>query len=164
MASRIMMNPQEKIVRCFLFSSALLLSITALAKLISSFVRAEILKVTDSVFFIQFRHLFRIMALIELSVAGFCLFAKGIWLQTVLVSGIGNVFLIYHFARMLIDFHGPRGCLGNLTGALGISPHTAGVTVNCFLVFLLIGSYANLSLLWKCRNADERRISPPLAG
>jgi hypothetical protein len=42
-------------------------------------------------------------------------------------------------------------CLGNLTYALNISPQKADTAMKIILAYLLIGSYASLSWLWRQR-------------
>jgi hypothetical protein len=41
-----------------------------------------------------------------------------------------------------VGYRKPYGCLGNLTDALHIPPHTGDVAMKSILAYLLIGSYA----------------------
>jgi hypothetical protein len=52
---------------------------------------------------------------------------------------------------MLVGYHKPCSCLGNLTDALHIPPPMADTAMKIILAYLLIGSYATLFWLWRQR-------------
>jgi len=58
----------------------------------------------------------------------------------------------------MIDYKRPCLCLGNLTTAIHVSPHTADNVMKGVLAYLLIGSYGILLHEWwiKCRNRSSK--------
>jgi hypothetical protein len=151
-----------KIIRAFLFSAGALLLITALAKLISASGGVHILKTSDPVLYLSFRHVFRVVGSIELVVALVCFFGKRPGLQTALVAWLATSFLLYRVGLLLVGYHKPCSCagLGNLTDALHISPQTADTAMKTILAYLLIGSYATLFWLWRQRKKPNSSSLP----
>jgi len=133
----------------FLWGCAMVLTIAACAKLVSSFGVAGILQYPDPVFSIPFQDVMRVVGTIELIVALICLFNKSIWLRAGLVAWLATNFLLYRLAVFLVGYRKPCSCLGNLTDALHIKPQIFDTAMKIILAYLLIGSYATLFWLWK---------------
>lgn len=128
----------------FLYSSAVILLLTAAAKFASSFGHDKILLEYDPVLGFQFRTLFWLVASVESGVAVTCFRSGRTWLSTGLVAWLATSFVAYRLAMWKIGYHKPCGCLGNLTGALHISPEAADTIMKVILAYLLVGSYAGL--------------------
>jgi hypothetical protein len=135
--------------RYFLYSATLVLSLTAAAKLISSFGHGTILQTRDPLTGLQFQDLFRIVGGIETVVALVCIFSKRTWLPAGLVAWLATTFLAYRIGLVAVGYHRPCSCMGNLTDALHIPPQTADTAMKIILAYLLIGSYATLFWLWR---------------
>jgi hypothetical protein len=121
---------------------------TGLAKLTTSTGNARILDRADSVFwFMSNRQLLLAVALLEIGIAA-AILSKRLDLtnKLYLIAWLGSVFLIYRGARAWAGDHGPCGCVGNLTEALGISAGAADLGMKIMLVYLLAGSLAFLAL------------------
>jgi hypothetical protein len=142
---------QRKLISFFVYSAGVLLAITAIAKLIGSEGSARILQNSDPILAISFRHIFWIVGTLELSVALVCFFGKRVGLKAYLVAWLATGFLVYRFGLMLVGYHKPCSCLGNLTDALHIPPPMADTAMKIILAYLLIGSYATLFWLWRQR-------------
>jgi hypothetical protein len=140
---------QRFLIRSFVVSAGVLLSVTALAKFISLFGGPKILQVPDPVFGLPFGYLFLIIGGIEFAVAGVCLFGRKVYLQTGLIAWIATGFVVYRMGLILIDYQKPCPCMGNLTDALHIPPHIADTILKCIVAYLFVGSYAALGWLWK---------------
>jgi len=125
------------------------LLMTALAKFVSGNGTAQVLQVSDPIFGIPFNNMLRLVGGFELIAAGICLFYKRTALQAVLIAWLATSFLAYRLALLRIDYHGPCGCLGNLTGAIHMPAETAGLVLKIILIYLLIGSYACLFYCWR---------------
>ena len=138
-----------KIARWFLYSAAVVLSLTATAKFISSAGSARILLEHDPLTGFQFKDLFRIVGGIEVAVALVCIFSKRTWLPAGLAAWLATSFLAYRIGLVAVGYHRPCSCLGNLTDALHIPPQTADTAMKIVLAYLLIGSYATLYWLWR---------------
>jgi hypothetical protein len=142
---------QRFLIRSFVVSAGVLLSVTASAKFISLFGGQKILQLPDPVFGLPFGYLFLIIGGIEFAVAGVCLFGRKVYLQTALIAWIATGFAVYRMGLILIDYQKPCPCMGNLTDALHIPPHLADTILKCIVGYLLVGSYAALAYLWKLR-------------
>ena len=140
-----------KIAQLFLYSAAVVLLLTAVAKFIGSFGPAAILRMSDPLMGFQFRDLFRIVGGLEVAVVLVCFISKRIWLPAGLMAWLATNFLLYRVSLMLVGWHRPCPCLGNLTDALHIPPQTADTAMKIILAYLLIGSYATLFWLWRQR-------------
>jgi hypothetical protein len=133
----------------YLQSLAVVLSLTASAKLASSFGSVGILKYPDPIFSIPFRNLLQITGIIELVVALICLYGKNTKVRSGLVAWLATNFLAYRFGLVLIGYHKPCPCLGNFTDVLHIPAQTADTAMKIILAYLLLGSYATLFWLWR---------------
>ncbi len=140
---------QYKLMRLFLVSAGVLLSITAIAKLISASGGARILQTPDPILSVPFREVFWVVGGIELVVALVCFFGRQAGLQAGLVAWLGTSFVAYRVGLLWVGYTKPCGCLGTLTGALHISPQAADTAMKIVLGYLLIGSYGVLFRLWK---------------
>lgn len=130
----------------FVYSSATLLGITAIAKILSAGGDAHILLVQDPVLLMPYRYLFYIVGTCELFVAFHCVFGTRSGLKVALLAGLSTSLLAYRVGVWWLGFKKPCPCLGNLTDALHISPEGAGIMMKIVLAYLLFGSY--LSLMW----------------
>ncbi len=144
--------------RFFIDSAGVLLTVTSCAKLISGFGNARILSNIDPILWMTFQHVFWIVGAAELGVALVCFFGKPLIFKAGLVALLATNVLFYRAGLVLIGYHRPCPCLGNLTDALHISPDFADMTMKIILVYLLIGSYATLFWLWR---QSKKRIKSP---
>jgi hypothetical protein len=119
--------------------------------LISSSGGARILQNQDPVLSIPFRDVFIIVGVLELVVAAVCFFGKRVGLKAGLVALLATNFSVYRLGLLLVGYHRPCSCLGNLTDALHIPSQTADTAMKIILAYLLIGSYATLFWLWRQR-------------
>jgi hypothetical protein len=144
----------SKAICIFIYIAGTMLFITAVAKFVSSAGSARILQNPDPILGISFRHVFWIVGAFELFVALVCFFSKQISLGAGLVAWLSTSFLFYRLGLVLIGYHRPCSCLGNLTDALHIPPQAADTAMKIILAYLLIGSYATLFWLWR----QKRRL------
>lgn len=137
----------------FVFSFGLVLFITGIAKILSSFGSSKFLTTPDPIIGIAFSHLMMVAGLLELGIAFICwrcsCLTKNIRLATFLVAWLSTMFLGYRLGMWWIHWKRPCNCLGNLTDALHIPPKVADVIMEIVLAYLLIASYATLFWLWK---------------
>ena len=145
----------QKSVRYFLVSAAVVLFITAAAKLISSVGGSPLLLLADPLFGVPFRLLFWIVAGVEVAVGIVCLARKRTYIQAGLLAWLGTNFAAYRIGLLLIGYH-TCPCLGSLTDALRLSRHMADTILKIVLAYLLIGSYVVLCCLWLQRRKDAR--------
>src|SRR6267142_601234 len=135
----------------FFFSSSVLICITAIAKLISSYGTGRVLQMPDPIFGIAFSKVFWIVGSIELVVAALVVLSKKLFFRAGLIAVLATSFTIYRLGLLWIGYHKPCPCLGVLTDALHIPPDTADMAMKIILAYLLIGSYATLFWLWRQR-------------
>lgn len=137
-----------KVKRLFLYSTGTILILTAIAKLISSFGHGTILQTLDPVTGLQFQSLFRIVGIIEAIIAVICFFNKQNWFKMAAVAWLSTSFLVYRICLVVLGYHRPCGCMGDLTDAIHIPPQMADNLMKCILVYLLIGSYGIFLHQW----------------
>ena len=146
----------------FNFSAGVILLITGTAKILNALGHAPILQRVDPIFPIQFNHLMLLAGFLELLVACICFINKFRILGHIVTAWLATSFLIYRVGLWAVGWHKPCSCLGNLTDALHISPHTADTVMKIILAYLLIGSYASLFWLWRQRKiALQVRVATP---
>jgi cbb3-type cytochrome oxidase subunit 3 len=149
---------QRKPINFFVCSAGALLTVTAIAKLVSSAGDARILQNPDPILSISFRHVFWIVGGIELVIATVCFFGKWIEIKAGLIAWLATSFLVYRIGLVWVGYHKPCSCLGNLTDALHIPPQMADTAMKIILAYLLIGSYAILFWLWRLHRKGEERM------
>jgi len=144
--------------RLFMLASGALLAITSLAKIISAFGITGMLDKSDPILGVHFRTLLWLAGALELMAAYICFFSKQIITQVVMIAWLSTMFLTYRLGLLLIHYHSPCPCLGNLTDAIHISPQTADTAMKIGLAYLLVGSYGILfHQWWKNRNVEVGR-------
>ncbi len=132
------------LVKYFERSFAIILLITAVAKIVSAMGVSTILLTSDPVFLVSFRLLLLFVAFLELCVATICLFGKSSFIKVSSVAWLSTLFLLYHVGMRLTGYHRPCGCMGNLTDAIHLPPQMAAFTTDIILAYLLITSYTML--------------------
>jgi hypothetical protein len=144
---------RDIIIKYFLWTAGGLLLITGFAKVVSSFGAGQILKSKDPLTGLGFGGLMFSVGVVELAVAGMCLWRSQRRLATRLVAWLATIFLAYRFDLHLTGWRRPCPCLGNLTDVIHISPELADNIMRGVLFYLLVGSYA--AWLWQWRGATQ---------
>ena len=140
---------QVRVIRTVICSAGVILLITGVAKLVSSFGNARILQYPDPILCISFRQVLLIVGTIELIIALACFYGKQTGLQAALIAWLATNFLVYRLGLTWVDYQKPCSCLGNLTEALHIPPQTANSLMRIILGYLLMSSYSTLFWLWR---------------
>ena len=130
----------------FIPSAATGLAITGAAKAWSAFAPSKLLAVADPITGLQFGHLMLAVGLLELVIAGICLFSNAQKLSLALIAWLATNFVVYRLGLWWMGWHKPCGCLGNMTDALHLSPQAADNIMKVIMAYLLVGSYW---LLWR---------------
>lgn len=133
-------NQRNGLFELFIRSGAILLLLTATAKLVSAFGHSRILLDTDPIFGISFKSLFLLCGSTEMGIAFVCLFYHKLLLRTFLLAWLAVCFLAYRIGLHWIGYQKSCKCLGDVTDALNISPQTADIAMKTVLVYLLTGS------------------------
>lgn len=128
----------------FLLSAGIILAVTALAKIVSAFGDAAILRTDDQLLGIPLRVLLLIVALIEGFIAVLCFLPTRRLFQVEFIAWLTSLFALYRLGLVWIGYEKPCNCLGNLTDALHVSPVYADYVMKSALIFLLVGSYSIL--------------------
>jgi hypothetical protein len=101
-----------------------------------------------------------LVGVVEIVISTVCLFSKRTWLSAGFLAWLSTSFLAYRIGLVLVGYHRPCSCMGNLTDALHISPQTTDTAIKIILAYLLIGSYASLFWLWRQRGKVVRGHEP----
>ena len=138
---------EAKVILPWFFTSvAAILALTGIAKAWSAFGQTKLLAVADPITGIQFGHLMLAVGILELVIAGVCLFGKSQKLALGLIAWLATNFVVYRLGLWWMGWKKPCSCLGNLTDALHLSPQLADNIMKIILAYLLIGSYGILIL------------------
>jgi len=140
-------NFQRKIIGLFLQSSAIIFTITGLAKLFSAMGSSRILLNSDPVTILPFRYIFLLAASLELLVAAVCFCGKNYLIKIKMVAWLSSALTIYRLGLFWVGYQRPCSCLGNFTDAIHISPGAANKIMLVTLAYLLLGSYVILACL-----------------
>jgi hypothetical protein len=124
----------------FIRSVIVILVLTALAKLISASGGTRALDAADPLLMLTHRQVFLSVGMIELAIAAFLIFSSRQSLKVPVIAWMAANFTIYRVGLFWIGAKLPCGCLGTLTGTLGITPQTADLWMNGVLGYLLAGS------------------------
>jgi hypothetical protein len=158
MEPQLFSHKTERWSKWFVISAGIILLLTGLAKLISSFGNARILGLSDPVLNVSFRSEMLIVGIVELVVASVCVFTKLRKISVFLIAWLSTGFLLYRLGLWLIGWNQPCPCMGNLTDILRITPQIADLIMKSILVYLLAGSYLVLS--WQFVNSlNSRKLS-----
>jgi hypothetical protein len=96
------------------------------------------------------------VGVVELVIAGICLFGKSQKLKLGLIAWLATSFVVYRLGLWWMGWKKPCGCLGNLTDALHLSPQAADSLMKVILAYLLIGSYG--LLIWRWRQGRQAKL------
>jgi hypothetical protein len=142
----------------FLKSAALLLGVTAAAKLISATGSAKILDYPDPIFLLTNRVIMTGAGGLELLAVALLCFHKNIQCKLLTVAWLSSNFLIYRFALWFLQVKQPCSCLGTIGDLLPLKPETLSFTLKSIVIYLFA---ASIFLL--VRRNPERVLSPELA-
>lgn len=140
----------------FNLSAAAVLILTGAAKVWSAFGRIKLLDIADPITGIAFGHLMLAVGVLELVIAGICLFGKSHKLSLGLIAWLATNFVVYRCGLWWVGWKKPCSCLGNLTDALHLSPQLANNIMKVILAYLLIGSYG--LLFWQWWQGSQARL------
>lgn len=150
------MRQQRNLVRGFVYSAGVLLLITAAAKFVSGFGSAGILQRADPILNLPFRSLFWFVGGLELAVAIISLFSKDTGWPVILIAWLSTNFAVYRVGLLWVGYLRPCPCLGNVTDALHVSPHTADSVLKAILGYLLVGSW--LIIFWPGKKSVKESV------
>lgn len=149
-------NEANSILPWFVPSAAAILALTGLAKAWSAFGKTKLLAAADPITGVSFGHLMLAVGILELAIAGVCLFGKSQKLALGLIAWLATNFVVYRCGLWWMGWRKPCSCLGNLTDALHLSPQAADNLMKVILTYLLIGSYA--LLVWQWRQGRQAKL------
>ena len=124
----------------FLKSAAILLGVTAAAKLISATGSAKILDYPDPIFLITNRVVMTGAGSLELLAVALLWFHKNIQCNLLTVAWLGSNFLIYRFGLWFLQVKQPCSCLGTVGELLPLKPETLSFTLKSIVIYLFATS------------------------
>lgn len=131
--------------------AAILLTLTALAKLYSSGGNARVLLVQDELLHLGYRPLMIGTAVVELGVAIFLLTNRSELKRSLVLLWLSANFAFYHLGNFLLGVH-LCPCLGRLTDRL---PFPRGFAEIMLQVLVLYWCATSLSSVWQLWAADQ---------
>jgi hypothetical protein len=131
----------------FRWSAIIVLSVTALAKLISSTGQAQLLALPDPLFGLAHRDMLIGAGLLEIGIVVALLARIHPRIKHLLLLWLSTCFLIYRISFRLINPGKPCPCLGSLTEKLPLSQSAIDTLLVGIVLFLLFGSLSMLLTL-----------------
>jgi hypothetical protein len=139
----------RKIQGFFIFSAAVILFVTAAAKIYGATGTAEALGNSDPLIPLSNRQVFYLVGGIELFISAFLLVkdeSQGLKLSV--IAWLATNYLVYRAGLWWMGMPNFCDCLGNLNEKLFISPRILNHSMLALLVWLVVGSYLLLILDW----------------
>lgn len=140
----------------FITSAGWILLSTGLAKIISALGKAQILDTFDPLFHLTFRVLFVGTGLFELTVSIICLTQQNRFRALISIAWIATCIALYRGGLWLTGWHRPCHCLGSFTDYLHISEFYADLFFKLVLLYLLLGSFYKLMVIWAKGKMGQR--------
>ena len=125
----------------YIFSAAVLLFVTAAAKLFAAAGTGAPLNDSDTVFQLSNRQVFWLAGGLELGLSAFLLMKEG-WpgVKLMLIAWLATGFLLYRAGLWFLGAPSLCVCLGNLNAQFPLSPRFTNVIMLAGLTWLLAGS------------------------
>jgi hypothetical protein len=130
----------------FLYSAAVILIVTAVAKLYSATGSLRILDHSDPMLMLSNRQVFMLVGLIELAVAGYCLWGRALSLKLLSTAWLATMFGLYRVGLWWTGPHGSCGCLGTVADMLPVSAQAVDHAMLGLVAYLWLGSVGLLIL------------------
>ena len=146
----------------FLYSSAIILLLTAVAKLYSASGTSRILTYPDPLLAIKYKPLMLIAALCELAVAAVVLHSRNDKLKYLSLLWISLNFALYHIGYAVLGL--PQQlcpCLGHLTDSLHLNSAGVEAVLRVVVAYLLGGSLLGLVANMSFQKADWPKSPTP---
>lgn len=142
--------------RWFIYSAAVILLLTAAAKLLSATGQVRALDAHDPLLMLSYRSVFILVGALECAVAACLILSRRNVFKLQNIAWLSNSFLVYRLGLLWMGVTMPCGCLGTLTAALGISPRIADFWMKVVLAYLLFGSAVFLVARMLASSAHSR--------
>ena len=148
----------DTVKKVFIWVTALLLLLTAIAKIAAAFGGLKILSVPNNVFpSLSTREVVLIAAGFELTTVAFVVKSRNNRaFQLLAIGWLSLIFICYRLQLALGNFWEPCPCLGRIPEAIGLDPAFAEAFTKYLLAFMFLGSWGLLA--WVGAAALKRRI------
>jgi hypothetical protein len=130
--------------RVFFLSSCAFLFITAVAKIVSAFGGAPILREADPIFGLPFKYVMLLVAALELGVSYLILSSQKTVTKALSILMITSCFALYRFGLSFIGYNGLCPCLGNLGDGLRLDATLIDTFMKVGLAYLISGSILSI--------------------
>jgi hypothetical protein len=159
----------RKIQNWFLFSTAVILFVTAAFILLSATSKVPILNAPDPILTLSNRRVFFLVSGLELAVSAFLLLVRNSQIRLLLTAGLAVSLLAYHVG--LAHYREPNlfVCLGNFTDWVTLPPRILNGVTLTVLGWMLLGSIGLLAWGWVSRRkgtpaASTDEVTSPQTG
>lgn len=140
----------------YLLLVAVLLGVTAFAKLYSAAGEARILTLSDPLFLLTNREVLMAVGLLELVVVAYLLFGCHTLKKHLLIIWLSLNFIVYRVGIWWVAPGKPCPCLGTLTARLPLKPDTVDLLLKLVITYMLCGSVLFLLLDWASDRGESR--------
>jgi hypothetical protein len=132
---------RPKIQQWYIYSVAVVLFITSVAKLIAATGYVQMLSYPDPIIPLTNKQLFRLTSVMELMLSAFLLM-KSNWrrLKLLAIAWLAIAFMSYRLLLLWYDYPNLSDCLGNINDTIAISPRVLTPLMIALSLWLLVGS------------------------
>jgi len=148
----------KRIQGSYIYSTAVILFVTAVIKFISAFGTAPILDWLDPLMPLTNRHVFILAGALEAGISAFLFLGRELKTKTTLIAWLSIIYSIYRIGLWWAEAPNLCHCLGNLHEWFPISPVIENGVVWALLCWLLAGSNLFIIILWN--NKETLKASP----
>jgi hypothetical protein len=141
------MNQSNRFYHLFIRSVAILLLLTAVAKLFSAFGTARILTARDPMFLLKYWQIMIIVGLLELAIAVYLFRGRDSILKLFAILWLGSNFIFYRMANDLMGIT-VCPCLGTTLDGLRLTSRQSDMLLGGFVLYLFLGSAFLLCAAW----------------
>jgi predicted RNA-binding Zn-ribbon protein involved in translation (DUF1610 family) len=145
----------EQLISFLVLSAGTLLAITGILYILEVFSKAQNLDIADPILGLPFRMIILLFGLLELLVAGFCLFTTRRIVSIWLIHWLVAQFILYRICLWQIGWAHPIAFVSVVTDMLPVSAQTADILTGMATVSFLVGSIWSLVKLRQARLAKE---------
>lgn len=156
------MNQSNRFAQLFVHSVAVLLLLTAVAKLFSAFGSARILTARDPMFLLKYWQIMIIVGLVELAIAVYLFRGRSMVLKLIAILWLGSNFIVYRMANALMGIT-VCPCLGTTLDALRLSSRQSDLLLGGFVLYLFLGSAFLLCAAWSRSIKSVDKAAAPAA-
>lgn len=141
--------------KLYFVSIAVLLLVTAVAKLFSATGSSKILEMSDPIFLVSYGHLMYGVAIMEMLVAAYSYLGRSDLLRALVILWMSTNFMLYRFGMQMLNIR-LCPCVGTLGDRIGLTTSQTQGILTALVVYMIIGSATIIYRI--CAEQERERL------